>query len=459
MSVQHQSSQPQAPTPHAPTRGARARDALRRPAFWNIGGLFFFYFAIWQLVMTFLSLWLEQEAGMTSGNIGLVFSVIALVAFCLQPPYGYIQDRLGLRKHLFAFVVVCGALMGPFFAFVFLPIVGVNQVLGAVVAGAFLALVLNAGVSVVEAFNERTSRANGFEYGHVRLFGSLAGATASLVGGFVWASDPDNIWWAATFSAIVLGALLLVVRTPKPGDPGYAAVSADRDTATTENTTGSTAGTAAEASGSQALRTLLKDRSFVGFMVLMFGTAALYDVFDQQFPNYFADHATAVADPEVFFSRVVFVQILLEAAVMVVMPFVINRIGARWGLIAFAAVLVVRVLGTAFITSTEMLVVWRLLAALEMPLMLVSVMKYVTRMFDVKFSATAYMIGFSMSKAAGVFVFSWLFGLSYDAIGYAHSYLIMGGVVIAVTLVASFLMRDDRGRVAPGAGDLTPAGR
>jgi MFS transporter, OHS family, lactose permease len=443
MTVRHEPSTPTAAA--GSVARPRARDSLRKSAFWNIGGLFFFYFAVWQLVMTFLSLWLEDEAGMTSGNIGLVFSVIALVAFCLQPPYGYIQDRLGLRKHLFAFVVVCGALMGPFFTFVLLPVVDVNQVLGAVVAGAFLALVLNAGVSVVEAFNERTSRAQGFEYGHVRLFGSLAGATASLVGGFIWASDPDNIWWAATFSALVLGALLVAVRTPRPGEPGYAAVDAAQD------------GPAEEPAASAAFRTLLKNRSFVGFMVLMFGTAALYDVFDQQFPIYFAEHATTAVDPQVFFSRVVFVQILLEAAVMVAMPFVINRIGARWGLIAFAAVLVVRVLGTAFITSTEWLVVWRLLAALEMPLMLVSVMKYVTRMFDVRFSATAYMIGFSMSKAAGVFVFSWLFGLSYDAIGFAHSYLIMGAVVVTVTLVAGFLMRDDRGRVAPGAGGLTRA--
>lgn len=427
---------------HAAKHGALA--ALKKPVFWNIGGLFFFYFAIWQLVMTFLSLWLEQEAEMTSGNIGLVFSVIALVAFCLQPPYGYIQDRLGFRKHLFAFVVLCGALMGPFFAFVFLPIVEFNQVLGAVVAGAFLALVLNAGVSVVEAFNERNSRANGFEYGHVRLFGSLAGATASLVGGFIWASNPDNIWWAATFSAIVLGALLLAVRTPRPGEAGYSALNAEgTDPSDTVD--------------SGAFKTLLKNRSFVGFMVLMFGTAALYDVFDQQFPIYFADHVTGVADPEVLFTQVVFVQILLEAAVMVAMPFVINKIGARWGLILFALVLVVRVVGSAFIASTEMLVVWRLLAALEMPLMLVSVMKYVTRMFDVRFSATAYMIGFSMSKAAGVFIFSWLFGLSYDAIGFSSSYLIMALVVIAVTVVAAILMRDDRGMPDPGKDEVEKA--
>lgn len=421
-------------TPTTPDAPARV-NSLRNPAFWNFGGLFFFYFAIWQLAFTFLSRWLEVEAGMSHGNIGLLNSVMALTAFCLQPVYGVLQDRLGFRKHLFAFVVLVGALMGPFFAFVFTPLVELDQVLGAVVGGLFLSLTLNAGVGIVETFNERNSRAHGFEYGHVRLFGSVAGALASLVGGFIWASNPDNIWWAGTLSAIVLGTLLLVARTPKPGDRGYAALSADADASVD----------APRAKiDKRVLLELLRNRSFVGFMVLMFGAAALYDVFDQQFPNYFARFIVGGIDPQVLFSRIVFVQILLEALVMVAMPFVINRIGAKRGLQLFALVLVVRVVGSALFTQTSLLVLWRLLAAVEMPLMLISVMKYITRMFDVRISATAYMIGFNMAKQVGIVIFSWVFGAAYDTIGFSSSYLIMGAVVLVVTGIAGVLMEDDR---------------
>ncbi|MGO1409215.1 MAG: oligosaccharide MFS transporter [Brachybacterium sp.] len=425
-------------TPTAPDAPARV-NSLRNPAFWNFGGLFFFYFAIWQLAFTFLSRWLEVEAGMSHGNIGLLNSVMALTAFCLQPVYGVLQDRLGFRKHLFAFVVLVGALMGPFFAFVFTPLVELDQVLGAVVGGLFLSLTLNAGVGIVETFNERNSRAHSFEYGHVRLFGSVAGALASLVGGFIWASNPDNIWWAGTLSALVLGTLLLVARTPKPGDPGYAALSADADAAVD----------APRAKvDKRVLLELLRNRSFVGFMVLMFGAAALYDVFDQQFPNYFARFVAGDIDPQVLFSRIVFAQILLEALVMVAMPFVINRIGAKRGLQLFALVLVVRVVGSALFTQTSLLVLWRLLAAVEMPLMLISVMKYITRMFDVRISATAYMIGFNMAKQVGIVIFSWAFGAAYDTIGFSSSYLIMGVVVLVVAGIAGVLMEDDRPHAA-----------
>lgn len=418
-----------------PSTAVRPWESLKRGVFWNYGGLFFFYFAIWQLAFTFLPLWLARE-GMRPGAIGVVSTVSAITALVLQPIYGYLQDRLGFKKYLFAFVVLCAAFMGPFFVFVFQPLIGVNEYLAAVVGGLFLSLCLNSGVGVVEAFSERASRANGYEYGHARLFGSLAGGTAALVGGFIWAANPDSIWWAGSVSAIVLGTLLFIARVPST--PVDATTSTDG-----AETSGGTRITKATILG------LIKDRNFLGFVILMFGTAALYDVFDQQFPNYFATFV-ASGDPEVLFSRVVAVQIFAEAAFMVAAPFIVNRIGARKGLMVFAAILLVRVLGSAFFTHEWLLIAWRLLAAIEMPFLLVSVMKYITRMFDVRISATAYMLGFNFAKQIGIAIFATVFGASYEAIGFAHSYLIMAGVILAVTLVARLLMSDDRTHRAPG---------
>lgn len=412
----------------------RALDSLKRGVFWNYGGLYFFYFVIWQLAFTFLPLWLKKEGGMGPGPIGLIGTVMAITALVLQPLYGYLQDRLGFRKNLFFFVVLCAAFVGPFFTFVFLPLIDVSAYLAAVLGGIYLSLCLNSGVGVVEAFNERASRANHFEYGHARLFGSLAGGTAALVGGFIWAANPDNVWWAASCSAVVLGTLLFVARTPDGPAATQAATGPDDQPVRVSKAT---------------VLNLLRDRNFVGFVVLMFGTAALYDVFDQQFPNYFASFVRH-GDGEVLFSRVVAVQIFVEAAVMVVTPWFVNKVGARKGLILFAAVLVVRVLGSAFFTHTSLLIVWRLLAAIEMPLMLVSVMKYLTRMFDVRISATAYMLGFNFAKQVGVAIFSFVAGLGYDHIGFPRTYVWMAVLIVVVTVVARVLMADDRTHVAPG---------
>ncbi|WP_282945097.1 oligosaccharide MFS transporter [Cellulomonas endometrii] len=421
----------------APVQQRRALEQLKRGVFWNYGGLYFFYFAIWQLAFTFLPLWLKNEAGMGTTAIGLVSTVSAITALVLQPVYGYLQDRLGFKKYLFFFVVLCAAFMGPFFTFVFLPLSGVNEFLAAVVGGIFLSLCLNSGVGVVEAFNERASRANRFEYGHARLFGSLAGGTAALVGGFLWAANPSSIWWAGSVSAIVLGTLLFVARVPHEGERAGAEADGGAD---------AQGGTKVSRATVVAL---LRDRNFLGFVVLMFGTAALYDVFDQQFPNYFATFVTS-GDAEVLFSRVVAVQIFAEAAFMVAAPFIVNKIGARKGLMVFAAVLLVRVLGSAFFTHEWLLIAWRLLAAIEMPFLLVSVMKYITRMFDVRISATAYMLGFNFAKQIGVAIFASVFGFAYEGIGFSSAYVVMAVVIVVVTVVARMLMADDRTRLAPG---------
>lgn len=419
----------------APPAGPRFLDSIKRPVLWNYGGIYFFYFVAWQFIFTFMGLWLDDQ-GMSSTSIGRVSTVMALTALVLQPLYGFLQDRLGFRKPLFSFVVVCAALIGPFFLFVFKPLIDVDQTLAAVVGGMYLSLVTYAGVSVVEAFNERASRANEFEYGHARLFGALGGSFASAIGGLVWSTNPDNIWWAASFSALVLGVLLFVARVPRqPAGSSQAGGESKAHKVSKED-----------------IRRLVTDRNFIGFVVLMMGTAALYDVFDQQYSIYFTglvDHG----DPEALFGTVVSIQILLEAVVLIFTPAIINRIGAKRGLQVFAAILVVRVLGSAIFTSTGALIAWRWLAAIEMPFMLVSVMKYITRMFDVKISATAYMLGFGVAKSLGVAVFSGAFGRSYDKNGFAQSYLIMGVVILVATILASLLMGDDKGREAP-TGEL-----
>lgn len=88
---------------------------LKRITFWRFGGINFSYFAIWTLIITFLPLWLNRVAHLNTAEAGIVFSTMSIVAIVLEPIYGIIQDKLGLKKYLFAFVIFCLLLIGPFF--------------------------------------------------------------------------------------------------------------------------------------------------------------------------------------------------------------------------------------------------------------------------------------------------------------------------------------------------------
>ncbi|HWO97386.1 MAG TPA: oligosaccharide MFS transporter [Bacillus sp. (in: firmicutes)] len=402
---------------------------LKQLKFWNYGGIYFFYFMIWALIFSFLPFWLNKTAHLDTSVAGIVFSAMAVTALILEPIYGIIQDKLGLKKYLFGFVVLCLLFIGPFVQYAFIPLLQINAIFGAIMGGAYLSLCLNGGVGVVEAYMERATRANNYEYGHVRLFGSLAGGTAALIGGIMFVRNPFSIFWAATCSAILLGLLLWALRVKKEDadEPQSVVTRDEKSPVTREN-----------------MMNVFKNKSFWGLCLIIIGSATMFDVFDQQFPNYFASFFDSQSRGELVFSRITSTQVFIEAAFMVVTPWFINKIGAKNGLIIAGVILFIRVLGSAFFTEIWMLAFWRLLAAIEMPLMLISIMKYITVIFDVRLSATVYMLAFNFAKQIGITIFSSVMGVLYGTIGFQNSYVVMSIIILAFVIAGGFIMANEK---------------
>ena len=177
---------------------------------------------------------------------------------------------------------------------------------------------------------------------------------------------------------------------------------------------------------------------------MIIGSASLYDVFDQQFPNYFIRFFDDTSSGETLFSRLTSTQIFIEAIVMVFMPWIINRIGAKNGLFLYGVILFIRVVGTAFTDEVWLLSFFRLLAAIEMPLMLISIMKYIISVFDVRLSATVYMLAFNVAKQLGVAFFSIVIGRLYVEIGFQYTYLVMAVIIGVLVCLGAMLMRTDK---------------
>ncbi|MFC4402575.1 oligosaccharide MFS transporter [Gracilibacillus xinjiangensis] len=400
---------------------------LKQLKFWNFGGMYYFYFMVWALIFAFLPFWLNNVAELSTSVAGLVFSAMAVTALILEPIYGVVQDKLGLKKYLFGFVVLCLLFIGPFVQYAFIPLLEINAIFGAIIGGAYLSLCLNGGVGVVEAYIERSTRASNYEYGHVRLFGSLAGGTAAFVGGIMFVRNPYSIFWACTVSAVILGVLLWTLRVKNTENEPNASAEKEEETPVTK----------------ENIMNVFKNRSFWGFCLMMIGIATMFDVFDQQFPNYFASFFDDASRGELVFSRIASVQVFMEAGFMILAPWFINKIGAKNGLILAGIVLFIRVLGSAFFTEIWMLAFWRLLAAVEMPLMLVSIMKYITGVFDVRLSATVYMLGFNFAKQVGITVFSYVMGLLYASIGFQNGYVALSVFILIFVIAGALIMRSE----------------
>ena len=79
-----------------------------------------------------------------------------------------------------------------------------------------------------------------------------------------------------------------------------------------------------------------------------------------------------------------------------------------------------------------------------MPLMLVSVMKYIAAVFDVRLSATVYLLGFNLAKQGSVVIFSSIAGGMYASMGFQSTYTFLAVSVLIITLISVFTLTNDK---------------
>lgn len=398
-------------------------DINKKGQFWSFPVSHFSYFFIWAIVNGYLTLWLEQVAHLTGSESGMIFSLMAGMSLLYQPIFGILSDRLVFKKTLVFIILLAGVLIGPYFQWVFMPLLtGLNAFGVAIVTGIYLAFILNGGVSVIEQYIQRASLANSFEFGHSRIGGSIAGMVASFVGGRLFLWNPNAIFWAASFTAFVAVVMFAFFNKIDLSNASLAKTSSDK-------------------LNLSDVKNVFKLKNFWVLGIFYMGASALYDVFDQQFIIFFHQFFSSVAASTTVYSNTVTAQMIIEIVLMIPMPWIINKIGPRNGLLIYGFITALRIIGTALAPNWIFIVVLRLLAGFEMPLVLISIMKYISDSFDLRIYATVYALAANFMKQISVFVFSALAGTMYDGIGFQKTYLIMGVVVLIITIFAAIFLK------------------
>jgi len=186
-----------------------------------LSALLFFFFVSWSSSSSLLSIWLHQEAGLKATDTGIIFAVLSVSALCAQVCYGFIQDRLGLRKNLLWYITALLILSGPAYL-LFGYLLSINILLGSVFGGLFVGLTFNGGIGVLESYTERVARQSTFEFGKARMWGSLGWATATFFAGLLFNINPNLNFLVASCSGLVFFCLLarLKVSTPASLEKG-----------------------------------------------------------------------------------------------------------------------------------------------------------------------------------------------------------------------------------------------
>ncbi|MES2346730.1 MAG: oligosaccharide MFS transporter [Pseudomonadota bacterium] len=368
----------------------------------------FIYFFAQAMSVSLLTLWLRSTLQLSGAEAGVVFSANFIAAMCSQPVYGFVSDKVGTRKHILWAVGTLCSLCGLFFVYVYAPLLKANLLLGAAVGGVYLGVTFIAGSYAIESYVDRIGRRHGFEYSRVRLCGSLGFASAAMLTGHLYNINPGINFFIASGAGLLLIAMLALWRTGGGADE--------------EATSAAGKVKLADALG------LLGDPKFWRFMVFILGVTNLYLVFDQQFPSYFASLFPTPQQGAAMFGYLNSAQIFIEAGGLFLSPLLVRRIGAKRGLMLAGTIMLLRIGGSSFAVGPLSISVLKMLHSLELPILVVSVFRYIAHHFDNRLASTLYMVGVSFGHSLGLAILSPLVGKSYDLLGFPATYLVLAGL-------------------------------
>ena len=398
--------------------------SLHNKNYWVFSLYFFLYFFIMGAYVPFFPVWLKM-IGLDQASTGYVFSFISLFALVFQPIFGLISDKLGLKKHLLWIITLLLVLFGPFFIFVFGPLLKFNVTLGAIVGGFYLGMVFSGGAPSIEALVEKISRRSGFEFGRSRMFGCFGWAICASFVGIMISKNVNAVYWLCSGFALIL--LVLV----KIADPAR--------TSTTDVVEQMGLNKPEPFNIKQALD-LLSMRKTWFFMLYIVGVACTYDVFDQQFANFFTSFFSSEQVGREAFGYVTTLGEFLNATVMFFAPIIVMKIGSKNTLLIAGAIMSIRITGSAFASTAVEVIILKTLHMFEAPLLLVGAFKYITTHFPIRLSATVYLIAFCFAKQLSIMFMSTFAGLMYVKIGFEGAYLVLGFIAFSFTLISSFTL-------------------
>lgn len=395
-----------------------------------LSGCILCFFLTWSFCFSIYPLWLNQAIGLDGSDTGLVFSVNAVTALFVMPFYGFLQDKLGLRKNLLWFVGFALLMSGPFFIYIYTPLLLNSLYVGALVGGLFCSMTFFAGVGAVETYIERMGRKTGFEFGKARMWGSVGWAIATFFTGQIFNISASLNFILASLCALLFLILLFFVKI---------------DSCVSDPT-----GLGGQASSLKAVDifVLFRQRKFWAFTTWVIGVSCIYGVYDQQFAIYFAAQFPTQAEGNAMFGYLNSFQVFLEAGGMFIAPFIVNKIGAKNGLVLSGAIMALRIVGSGYAADPISISAMKLLHAAELPIMLVAIFKYIAATFDARLSATIYIVGFQFMGQVAASGLSIMVGMLYDAIGFAEAYKLIGVVVSFFVIVSCVALTSDNKRRA-----------
>jgi len=136
----------------------------------------------------------------------------------------------------------------------------------------------------------------------------------------------------------------------------------------------------------------------------------------------------------------------VEAGMFFIAPFIVDRTGAKNGLLLATAIMIIRIAGSGLVTGPFPISCMKMLHSLELPILIVSIFRYIAVHFDAHLASTLYLVSTGFIRNIGMAVFSLIAGKSYDLIGFPRTYLAIAMVAFIFWTASFFALSPTQAR-------------
>ncbi|WLT06913.1 oligosaccharide MFS transporter [Gilliamella apis] len=404
---------------------------IKNKNYWFSSGYLITFYAAWSLWWSFYAIWLKSKIGLSGEQLGVVYAANSAAAMFFMIFYGIIQDKLQIGKAVVTFQSIMMILIGPFLIYVYEPLLRQDFILGVCIGAPVLSAGFISGSALIDSFIERISRLCNFEFGPARFWGSFGYAAATFVAGISFGIDPHiNFWLASGVAAIYFIINLFFKPTQK---------------LSVSNNTPQIIVPKPNIPTISEILSLFALRKFWLFVVFIIGTFSFYTIYDQQlFPNFYTSFFEKEETGYKIYGYLNSFQVFLEASCMIIAPYFINKLGAKKSLLVAALVMICRIGLSASLDNVYLVSLVKLFHAIEIPLFILAMFKYIVANFDARLSATLYLVGFNISSNLGVIVLSKPVGKLFDNHGYSTTFYILASIVLIISCIAIFTLSDNK---------------
>lgn len=389
------------------------------------------FFAGWGIWWSFFQIWLTTKEGFSGAQVGEIYSFNSAFSLIMNLVYSNIQDRLGIRRNLLVFCAVLQVFLGPFFTFLFVPMLRAHFLMGALIGSCYLTLAYLSASPMFEALTERVSRRFNYQYGSARGWGSFGYALSALIAGFLFTIDPALLFWLGSGIAVVLLILLLC----------WNPILNEKDVAKFENPMVKERENSKPAS--KDFLNIFKIRSLWEIAIFLVFSGTFYTIFDQQmFPQFFTQFFKTQAVGDHMYGILNSVEVFLEAIMMGLVPLLMKKIGVRRTILVGVTFMFIRIGGCGLITNPVGVSIIKLLHAPETAIFCVVMFRYYTLHYDPRVSATINIVT-GIAGSFGQILLSTPLGILRDHIGYQPTFLVIAGIVFCAGIYGYFIIRKD----------------